>query len=104
MGETKNEPKIGIFIAQLNKKAKVCFRIDSFREDSIKSFSLLTKISKDPSFLGYPYPLIIADKFARVSNEEARLIKQVIEKSIKNSDLSKLENFFNSHKFLDSIR
>ncbi|MDN5327720.1 MAG: hypothetical protein PWP03_358 [Candidatus Woesearchaeota archaeon] len=103
IGETVFQPTIILTIALLDKRAPICLRIDTFKDFSDK-LNLLTLVSNHPAFFGYPYPLIIADKQARVSNEETRIIKQFIHRVIKSANLTELENFFNSHKFLDTIK
>lgn len=60
------------WFAKLHAKTKHYFRIDTTTPELIDS---LVPWSKDPSFLGYPYPLILADQLARVSNEEAGVQK-----------------------------
>ena len=67
-----------ICFAKLHEKSKYIFRIDIF--DATKAeeiIYLLAENSKDPSFLGYPYALIEADKFARVTNEELQRQKML---------------------------
>ena len=103
IGESSTEPRVDVFIALLNERAQISLRIDVFNGNT-ENLALLTYLSSYPAFLGYPYPLIVADKTARVSSEETRLIKQLIHRKVKNTNLKKLENFFNPHKFLDTIR
>ncbi|HLF54149.1 MAG TPA: DNA double-strand break repair nuclease NurA [Candidatus Nanoarchaeia archaeon] len=59
---------------KLHPRSEYVFRCDILQADKQLLFSavqLLAANSEDPSFLGYPYGLIEADKFARVSRDEA---------------------------------
>ncbi len=56
---------------KLHHKAKHVFRFDGNTE----VLSILVQNSHDAIFLGYPYGLIHADKFARVSNEERNALR-----------------------------
>ena len=62
------EGAVPIYVVKLNENSKKCFRVEGQINDEV--LSLLVENSKDPTFIGYPYGLIEADKFARVSNEE----------------------------------
>ena len=57
--------------AKLHKLAKFSFRIDC-AGPAEELISRLASVSKDAAFLGYPYPLVFADKLARISVQEAR--------------------------------
>ena len=75
---TKTNQKYEILFIKLNEKSKYIFRLDVLNKDMGKVeqvLSLLKSNSKDPVFLGYPYGLIEADRFARISNEELELLK-----------------------------
>lgn len=63
----------GIAFVKLHPSAKYIFRCDVFshdRDSLPNAFSALSANSADPAFLGYPYGLIDADKFAQVSDDE----------------------------------
>ncbi len=63
----KKGVKIGF--ARLHPLSEYVFRVDILTE--IPSIlSALCANSADPSFIGYPYGLVVADQFARVSNQE----------------------------------
>jgi len=60
-----------IAIAKLHEKSSFCFKIESSNADNLPE--ILSKIchySTDPEFIGYPYPLLKADKIARVRDFE----------------------------------
>lgn len=69
-----------ITIAKLNPIADRVFRLeiqreqyDDLRKEGLQEvFSLLCENSTDPTFPGYPYGLIDADRFARVSDDEVQ--------------------------------
>ena len=88
-----------MFFVKLNEKSKHIFRFEVYKKqefDINEILSILVLNSKDPVFLGYPYGLIEADRFARVSNNEKEYYKTII--------CSKLD--FESkevHDILDSI-
>jgi len=63
----------GVGFVKLHPSAKYIFRCDVFlhdRDSLPKAFSALSANSADPAFLGYPYGLIDADKFAQVEKDE----------------------------------
>jgi hypothetical protein len=94
-----------IYFIKLHKNSKHSFRIDYSGEDFLELLNLLKENSKDPVFLGYPYGLIEADKFARVSKKECELLKiQIITKIKENSESLELHlNSMNAHDILDNI-
>lgn len=100
VAESNFLPKINVYVMKLNKFAKLCFRVDAFDDDP----KILYDISNYSAFLGYPYPLIIADKQNRVRNEEIKFLKTYFKSAIKNSELKGLEEFYQPHEFLDTIR
>jgi hypothetical protein len=61
--------------------------------------------SKDISFPGYPYGLIIADRFARVSNNEKAYLRTLFFSKAggKTEMLVNETASINSHNILDSI-
>ena len=54
---------------KLHAKSKYVFRCD-VEGDKSQGLSALASNSSDPAFLGYPFGLVEADKFAQVTNEE----------------------------------
>lgn len=93
--------------AKLNKRSSYIFRVDFAKKtgDIKNCLSLLKSNSKDPVFIGYPYALIEADKFARVSNKELEFFKtRFMIKAGKG--WKKISNFLktkDSHNILDKI-
>jgi hypothetical protein len=100
-----SEHKAEMFFTKLNAKAEHIFRFEVFKDseyDVDELLSLLRDNSKDPVFLGYPYGLIEADKFARVSNDEKGYYQMMI-RSFLGNELDESESILNSHDILDSI-
>lgn len=65
-------------IAKFHPAAKHCFRIDIFDQQEAllpEVLGALMKESEDAAFLGYPYGLIEADRYARVREEERAYLK-----------------------------
>jgi len=100
----KINKKFDIYFAKLNRQSSYIFRIDSTKRDD-KIFSMLKSNSTDPIFFGYPYALIEADKFARVTNKELEIFKtKFMMKAGK--DWKKISYFLKSndaHSILDNI-
>jgi hypothetical protein len=75
-----------MFVARLHPTTRYVFRCELFKpqakamgQDEITDiFSLLGWGAGDLSFLGYPYGLVDADKWARVAKHESRNIKALI--------------------------
>ena len=94
-----------LYFLKLHDKSKHVFRFETFDKDIDDVFSLLKENSKDPVFLGYPYGLIEADKFARVSKKEKEILQlQLMTKFKKNvDDLTPYLSSLNAHDVLDNI-
>jgi len=82
---------------KLHERAQHIFRF----EGNPEVLPYLIPNSQDPLFLGYPYGLILADKFARISNEEKNSLK--IKFLIKNPEIANYLNTTNAHDILDSL-
>lgn len=93
------------FVVRLNKYSKHLFEFNIHAGDPVLPLSLLVKNSSDPVFFGYPYGLILADRFARVSNlEKQQLFTKFQLKA--GEDWSKIRdslNILSSHEILDNI-
>ncbi len=93
-----------IYFIKLNSRAEHIFRFETL-DDNEEIINLLTQHSSDPVFIGYPYGLIWTDKHARISNQEASMLKtQFLLKLGK--DINKIKrclNAANAHDILDSI-
>ena len=73
-----DDHKADIFFVKLHEDSPYVFRVDLYDGvpyDAEKVFSALAVHARDPLFLGYPYGLIEADRFARVSNQEKEMLK-----------------------------
>lgn len=95
-----------VHFLKLNGKAKHVFRFEAKDEKNImEAISLLTKNSRDPVFLGYPYGLVEADRFARVTNREKESLMLQLSVLI-GKDIEKVFPYINSgnaHDILDSV-
>lgn len=93
------------FFVRLNGRSNHIFRFESFSENE-EIIGLLTANSVDPVFVGYPYGLIYADQRARVSNQEAALMRTNVFFLMKegNKELGQGHSNDPAHKVLDKIR
>ena len=95
-----------ISFAKLNKKSDYIFKVEtSSAADTGLILSFLAANSTDAVFLGYPYGLIEADRFARISNREKEMLRTTfMAKSGKGwGSLERSESALNAHSILDSI-
>lgn len=91
-----------VAFAKLHQNSKHIFRVDVQNVESLNSLPCLIENSKDPSFLGYPYGLIDADKFAQVSKEEISQLK--LRFAIKSKELfGSLERSLDAHDILNKF-
>jgi len=84
---------VNIYIVKLSEKGKA-FRFEVKGEIDMELLNLLTC---DPVFPGYPYGLIDADRFARISNQERDYHKTMILAKARLADEQ------NSHEILDKL-
>jgi hypothetical protein len=92
------------YFVKLHKNSKYIFRFDSFQNEmNNEIFSLLVNNSSDPIFLGYPYGLIDADKFARVTKNEQEMLFTKIKMKKEFKKLLPYINMQNSHDILDNM-
>ncbi len=90
---------------KLHSKSRYVFKFETFNENIEELLALLKQNSKDPIFLGYPYGLIEADKFARVSNKDKEMLKLQLQFKLKDK-FELIEPYIKSldaHDVLDSI-
>ncbi|MBN2881367.1 hypothetical protein JXM83_04925 [Candidatus Woesearchaeota archaeon] len=90
-----------IFFVRLHRLSKFSFRLDipNFEGLDVRHpIEILASNCVDPVFLGYPYGLIDADSFARVSNEDANFYKVILETQYN------LDTNYSAHSILDKIR
>lgn len=91
-----------VAFAKLHYKSRHIFRVDSPNANSLSALSSLLENSTDPAFLGYPYGLIDADKFAQVSNDEAAQLK--VRFALKSKEVfGSLERALNAHDVLNQF-
>ncbi|EFK97905.1 hypothetical protein LDC_0047 [sediment metagenome] len=99
--------KADLHIVRLNEKSSYQFIIELRKGDQpAELFSVLKDNSTDPVFLGYPYGLIEADQFARVSNQEKDQFRTMLMAKA-GKDWKRLigsEMAINAHSILDRIR
>ncbi|MBU1005427.1 MAG: DNA double-strand break repair nuclease NurA [Nanoarchaeota archaeon] len=100
--------KSDIYIIKLNKSSNYIFKLEVFNQIKYNIDNILKTLknnSKDPVFLGYPYGLIEADKFARISNRETEHIKTIFLAKLgkDNQKIAQYLNTLNTHTILDSI-
>lgn len=89
-----------VAFAKFHEKSRHIFRVDAPNVESFNSVPLLLLNSQDPSFLGYPYGLIDADKFAQVTKEEIAQLK--LRFAIKSKELfGSLERSLDAHDILN---
>ncbi len=87
------------FFVKLHEKAKHVFRFTGSQE----FLPFLAENSTDALFLGYPYGLIAADKFARVSNEEKKSLKMNFLLKAENKGILEYLSATNAHDILDNL-
>ena len=97
-----------ISFLKLNSASRHVFRLDianTNNPDSDELISLLMQNSTDAVFPGYPYGLIDADRFARVSNNERDYLRAKLEMKMGSSFLaiSKALSSTNAHSILDNV-
>ncbi len=93
-----------VVIAKFHSKSKYVFKLETPKDDDLKIVDVIAFNSKDPVFLGYPYGLIKADKFARVSNNEKEYFKIKFLSNIKDKEkITQYLNTINAHDILDNI-
>ncbi len=105
IAEGKNESHHAeISVAKLNSSASYLFRVEA--ADSLKEIvSAMVLQSNDVAFPGYPYGLVMADKFARVSEAETELLKAKTRATATGEIMQMLaaEKALDAHNVLDSM-
>jgi len=96
-----------IGLAKLNKNSEYIFRFDTLKQagNTNEILDLLKHNSKDPIFPGYPYGLIEADQFARVSNAEKEQLKMQLTVAAGGrwEKISRCIRSADAHNILDNI-
>jgi len=94
-----------IYFAKLHEKSDYIFKLEHYKEQKPDSdlFSILAANSNDAVFLGYPYGLFDADRFARVSNREVEMRRtDILARSGKIAELIKTASTsIDAHSILD---
>ena len=109
MAEISNKKhKADILFAKLHEKSRHAFRIEVYNRQNEKIPELaaeLSENSKEITFPGYPYGLIIADKMARISEKETEYIKAKIAATAgkKWEAIGRSLSAANAHEILDGI-
>ncbi len=98
--------KADMFFVKLNDKSKYVFRFEVHNKGDYniaEILGILVKNSKDLMFPGYPYGLITADKFARVSNKEKEYYKSIFIAKMgrKSENIAKYVSSGDAHSILD---
>ncbi len=78
------EDLVDVCFVKLHPSSSYVFRLDAFEHHSSGDYfaallSSLARNSRDPIFLGYPYGLVEADNFARVSNRELDCLRMMFQ-------------------------
>ncbi len=104
-GKNDNHPA-EISVAKLNSSASYLFRIEAATAEALgKLIAALKTQSNDVAFPGYPYGLVMADKFARVSEAETELLKAKT-RATATSEIRQMltaEKALDAHNILDSM-
>lgn len=98
--------KAEMFFVKFHDKSKHIFRFEIFKEQKAKAegtINILTNNCIDPIFIGYPYGLVEADRFARISNHEKESLKTMFLVKLRNKNIEKYLSSVNAHEILDRI-
>ncbi len=68
-----------VFFVKLNKKSRYVFQLDVAKKHAKDVAGELMNFSNDASFLGYPYGLILAHRFAKVEESEKDYLTALFE-------------------------
>ncbi len=95
-----------VAVARLNSSSAYLFRIEAAtKEDLEKLLPELRSQSNDLAFPGYPYGLIMADRFARISDNDTDVTKAKIRATADDETrkLLRQEKALDAHSILDSM-
>jgi hypothetical protein len=97
-----------VYFTKLLDSSRYVFKFESLGDSRSVDliFSLLAANSRDPVFPGYPYGLIEADNFARVSEKERELLRTLfMSKAGKDwKDIDAASRSVDAHSVLDRIK
>jgi len=105
---TTSSHQADIAFLKLHEKTQHVFRFEIYKEQNElinDVIALLKQQSHDPVFFGYPYGLIQADAFARITNKEKEYVLTKFLARFGN-DFQKLKKYMtaiDAHSILDSI-
>ncbi len=105
MQNKNSNHKAEIIMAKLNKSSKFIFRIEIAKHNMNNIGTIiatLKEFSSDFSFPGYPYGLIDADRFARISNDEKNILRLRFLHKL-NKEVVNSENNTTAHDILNRI-
>ncbi|MFQ5621536.1 MAG: hypothetical protein ACE5FT_06875 [Candidatus Nanoarchaeia archaeon] len=93
-----------VSFVKLHSRSEYVFRLDCFG-DANRVASVLCWNSTDPVFYGYPYGLVQADMFARVSNKEKEYLRTIFMHTAADlyPELVKDMRSMDAHSVLDSM-
>jgi hypothetical protein len=85
----EDEEKINTFIIKLNNNSKFCHKVQLFKKEKNinQVFKVLYYFASDSETLGYPYPLVKADKTARITHFDKQMEKNKFERELKKTEL-----------------
>lgn len=84
----EDEKRVNTFIVKLNENSKFCHKVQLFsKEKPSLVLPVLKYFAGDSETRGYPYPLMKADKVARVTHFEKQGEKNKMERELKNTEL-----------------
>ena len=104
--EKSERHKATACVARLNQNASYLFRVETAAAGDLETFLAALKLqSNDVAFPGYPYGLIMADRFARISDNDAEITKSKMAATAnaEMKELLKQEKAINAHRILDSM-
>ncbi|MBU0457298.1 MAG: hypothetical protein ABH824_05270 [Nanoarchaeota archaeon] len=87
------------YFVKLHEKAKHVFRFEGNKD----VLAELLDNCNDALFLGYPYSLILADRLARVGNQEKKSLQMRFLLSNENREIAEYLNTGNAHEILDNL-
>ncbi|RME31865.1 hypothetical protein D6789_01375 [Candidatus Woesearchaeota archaeon] len=90
-------------LVKLHPRSDYVFRLDSDAPTVVAN--KLAVLADDPAFLGYPYGLIEADRLARISHQEARLLRLRFQAEAGSAwrALAERERALDAHSILDAL-
>ena len=100
--------KVNTFYMKFHENSEYIFKFESYKEIKFNPkevFGLIASNCKDPIFLGYPYGLIEADRFARIQENEKKfyITNLMAEFGSEWKKLKPYLNTKNAHDILDNI-